>query len=46
MREGEEARRIVAEKMAQSSSSSESASSEEASSSELIKRARSIIEGY
>jgi len=53
---GEEARRIVAEKMAQSeaSSSSESASSEEASSSsseeasssELIKRARSILEGY
>jgi len=42
----EEARRMVEEKMAQSSSSSfsESASSEEAS--ELIKRARSILEGY
>ena len=45
----EEARRMVAEKLglpSSSSSSSESASSEEASSSELIKRARSIIEGY
>jgi len=44
----EEARRMVAEKLAQSeaTSSSESASSEEASSSELIRRARSIIEGY
>jgi len=47
----EEARRMVAEKLASSSSSSssESASSEEATSSEseeLIKRARSIIEGY
>ena len=42
----EEARRIVAEKLGLSSSSLESASSEEASSSELIKRARSILEGY
>jgi len=39
----EEARRIVAEKMAQSEASS---SSESASSSELIKQARSILEGY
>jgi len=48
MSEEEEARRIVAEKIAQSeaTSSSESASSEEASSSELIKRARSILDGY
>jgi len=46
MREEESARRIVAEKLGlpSSSSSSESASSEEAS--EMIKRARSIIEGY
>jgi len=46
----EEARRLVAEKMAQSSPSSFSeASSEEASSlesEELIKRARGILEGY
>ena len=45
----EEARRMVEEKLGLSSSSSESASSEEASSlesEELIKRARSIIEGY
>ena len=40
----EEARRIVAEKLGLSSSSSSSSESEEAS--ELIKRARSIIEGY
>jgi len=39
----EEARRRVAEKMAQSEASSES---EEAETSELIKRARSILEGY
>jgi len=45
----EEYARELAEKKSSSSSSSsssESASSEEASSSELIKRARSIIEGY
>ena len=45
----EEARRMVEEKLGLSSSSSESASSEEASSlesEELIKRARSIMEGY
>jgi len=52
MREGEEARRMVEEKLGlpslSSSSSSESASSEEASSleSEELKRARSILEGY
>jgi len=52
MREGEEARRIVAEKLASSSSSSlsldRSADTEEekSSSEEMIKRARSILEGY
>jgi len=45
----EEARRIVAEKFASSQASSESSgedAEEESSSSELIKKARSIVEGY